>query len=213
MSPFFLVCPSIHLFISRPLAGFLTHIYREKEREKERGSAKQTQLKLTMAPALTTPAPIPPHHLTPKPAPKSIFPDGIRTSGQHEPLYDLLRPYSAFPRKITGPTAWTKADYENHPEQWTHYFSEAEIAEIGGAADAFIASGTPLTGISRDGFPLPVFSEFLGPLRRELIDGKGFVLFKGLPVKEWGNKKSAGLFLSLSFPLCNTSMDSGFGFV
>ena len=32
-------------------------------------------------------------------------------------------------------------------------------------------------------------------LRRELIDGKGFILFKGLPVAEWGNRKSAAAYM------------------
>jgi hypothetical protein len=59
-----------------------------------------------MAPALTSSAPTAPHELskqlTNNHAPKNIFPDGIKTSGQHDPLYDLLRPYSDFPKEITG---------------------------------------------------------------------------------------------------------------
>ena len=82
-------------------------------------------------------------------APRSIFPDGIRTSGQHPPLYDALKPYSEFPTEITGPTLWKKEDYENKPERWTHPFTDEEIQELSDTADAFIASGTPLTGISK----------------------------------------------------------------
>jgi len=59
-----------------------------------------------MAPALTSSAPTAPHELSKKlvnnDAPRNIFPDGIKTSGQHEPLYDQLRPYSDFPKEITG---------------------------------------------------------------------------------------------------------------
>lgn len=82
-------------------------------------------------------------------APRSIFPDGIRTSGQHVPLYDALKPYSQFPREIAGRTVWNRDDYVNNPERWTHRFTEDEVAELGAAADEFIASGTPLTGISK----------------------------------------------------------------
>src|SRR5690348_13980103 len=82
-------------------------------------------------------------------APTSIFPDGIRTSGQHAPLYDILQPYSAFPKEITGPTVWRREDYINNPERWVHPFTPEEIAELSATADAFIASGTPLTGISQ----------------------------------------------------------------
>ncbi|KAF2799491.1 Clavaminate synthase-like protein [Melanomma pulvis-pyrius CBS 109.77] len=154
-----------------------------------------------MSPSLTTTAPpstdpLPTKYANNK-APKSIYPDGIKTSGQHAPLYDLLRPYSDFPTEITGPTVWKAEDYINNPERWTHHFSPSENAEISAAADAFIASGTPLTGISQNNFKLPEFSKFLAPLRKELIDGKGFILFKGLPVTEWGNRKSAVAYMGL----------------
>lgn len=82
-------------------------------------------------------------------APTSVFPDGIRTSGQHPPLYDALRPYEEFPKEITGPTVWQKEEFENNPERWTHRFTEEEVAELGETADRFIQSGIPLTGISK----------------------------------------------------------------
>ncbi|KAF2685906.1 taurine catabolism dioxygenase-like protein TauD [Lentithecium fluviatile CBS 122367] len=161
-----------------------------------------------MAPALTTTVPTAPHDLSkpqqqpPAPfqnhkAPRSIYPDGIKTSGQHPPLYDLLHPYEDFPKEITGPTVWNAAEYKNNPERWTHPFSAEEIQEISEAADAFIASKTPLTGISQENFKLPTFGAFLGTLRKELIDGKGFILFKNLPVTEWGNHKSAVAYMGL----------------
>lgn len=82
-------------------------------------------------------------------APRSIFPDGIRTSGQHPPLYDRLKPYSEFPQEISGPTLWKQEDYVDQPDKWTHPFTDEEIQELSDTADRFIASGTPLTGISK----------------------------------------------------------------
>lgn len=92
-------------------------------------------------------------------APTSIFPDGIRTSGQHPPVYSLLKPYSEFPKQIAGETAWQKEDFQANPEKWTHSFTEEEIEELGNAADKFIESGTELTGISK--VLLPYLSPFL----------------------------------------------------
>jgi hypothetical protein len=95
--------------------------------------------------------PTPPHQLS-SPAQRTvdrkIFPDGIRTSGQHPPLYDLLKPYSDFPKQITGETVWKAEDYTHNPERWVHVFNEEEIAELSNAADKFLAEKTPLTGIS-----------------------------------------------------------------
>lgn len=82
-------------------------------------------------------------------APRNIFPDGIKTSGQHNPLYEKLRPYEDFPKEITGPTVWKKEEFQHNPERWVHPFSEEEVQELSDTADAFIASGTPLTGISK----------------------------------------------------------------
>lgn len=80
---------------------------------------------------------------------KAVFPDGIKTSGQTAPNYDLLQSYDSFPKEITGPTVWDPKDYRNNPETWVHPFSEDEIQEMSVAADAFMASGTPLTGITK----------------------------------------------------------------
>lgn len=128
---------------------------------------------------------------------RAVFPDGIRTSGQHNPLYEQLRPYGDFPKEITEQTVWKAEDYENSPERWVHRFTAEEIQELSDTSDAFIASGTPLTGIAKSNFPLPKLSAALGRIRDDLIDGKGFVLFKGFPADRWGGHKNAVGYMGL----------------
>lgn len=84
------------------------------------------------------------------------------------------------------------------------------------AVEEFKAAGTPLTGISKvsehqfnekteiqvlmvvqENFPLPRLSSFLASIRNELLNGKGFVLFKGFPVERWGKEKSAIAYMGL----------------
>ncbi|OJI98638.1 hypothetical protein ASPVEDRAFT_80276 [Aspergillus versicolor CBS 583.65] len=125
------------------------------------------------------------------------FPDGLKTTGQHPPLYDALRPFDKFPKSISGPTLWKAEDYKDAPEKWTHRFSAEEIAELSATSDAFLAAKTPLTGISKSNFPLPKLSALLTELREDLLNGKGFILFKGFPVEEWGNHKSAVAYMGL----------------
>lgn len=132
-----------------------------------------------------------------KPVDLAIFPDGFKTSGQHPPLYDQLYPYSAFPKKITGPTVWSAEEYAAHPEQWTHVFSDDEIRELSDAADRFMAANLPLTGINPENFPLPGLAPSLKSMRNELLNGKGFILYKGFPVNEWGTHKSAVAYMGL----------------
>ena len=66
-------------------------------------------------------------------APRDVFPDGIRTSGQLDPEYSLLQPYESFPEHIEGPTAWKREDYADQPKKWVHRFTDEEIEELGKA--------------------------------------------------------------------------------
>ncbi|KAH7141851.1 hypothetical protein EDB81DRAFT_899231 [Dactylonectria macrodidyma] len=128
---------------------------------------------------------------------KGIFPDGYKTSGQYEPVYSAIQPYDRFPKEITGPTAWQPQEYRNNPEKWTHSFTEEEVAEIEAAADAFIESRLPLTAITKDHFKLPKLAILMQELRKKLIDGQGFWLFKNLPVQKWGLQRSATAYMGL----------------
>ncbi|KAL2799064.1 hypothetical protein BJX66DRAFT_353097 [Aspergillus keveii] len=135
--------------------------------------------------------------VAPAPVPLDVFPDGLKTTGQHPPLYEELHPFDEFPKQISGPTLWKAEDYRDAPEKWTHRFTAEEVAELSATADAFLASKTPLTGISKSNFPLPKLSATLTTLREDLLNGKGFILFKGFPAQEWGNHKSAVAYMGL----------------
>ena len=54
---------------------------------------------------------------------------------------------------------------------------------------------------------------FLGSMRNELLNGKGFILFKGLPVQAWGNHKSAVAYMGLGTYLGYFVSQNGFGHV
>ena len=93
--------------------------------------------------------PLPTSALGPLKADPTIFPDGLKTSGQHSPIASLIRPYTDYPQVIEGRTVWSKGDFEGRDDKWQRPFTAEEIAEIGQAAEDFIASGRPLTGISQ----------------------------------------------------------------
>lgn len=105
-----------------------------------------------MAPSILDSQPTAPHELS-SPAQhvvdRKIFPDGIKTSGQHPPLLEHLRPYSEFPKEITGESVWRAEDYVNNPERWVHPLTAEETTELSDAADKFLSDKIPLTGISQ----------------------------------------------------------------
>lgn len=168
-----------------------------------------------MAPAIveTAPSSTPvSSKLSSKAVDTSVFPDGVKTSGQLDPIYDQLYPYSAFPKQIstTAPTYWDAADYDPNPSLWQHPFSPEELDSLSKAADEFIAQGLPITGITPSNFHLSsTLRASLASMRNELLNGKGFLLYKGLPVHEWGNYKSGvayfGLGSHLGLPVSQNS--------
>ena len=54
---------------------------------------------------------------------------------------------------------------------------------------------------------------FLEPMRKEILNGKGFILFKGFPVQEWGNHKSAVAYMGLGTYLGYFVSQNGLGHV
>ena len=60
-----------------------------------------------------------------------------------------------------------------------------------------MASGESLTGITKANFSLPKLAGSLAAMRQEMLNGKGFILYKGFPVDEWGHHKSAVAYMGL----------------
>jgi hypothetical protein len=71
------------------------------------------------------------------------------SSGQTEPILELLRPYSAFPKTITGPTVWKREDFINDTSLWKHTWTAEHIKELEAAYEAFLSSGLELPEINQ----------------------------------------------------------------
>jgi hypothetical protein len=71
------------------------------------------------------------------------------TSGQHEPVPELLAPYSAFPKEITGPTVWKREEFINDTSKWQHRWTPELIAELEQSYEDFQARGVELPQINK----------------------------------------------------------------
>jgi hypothetical protein len=85
---------------------------------------------------------------------------------------------------IGGAPAWTGADMRLREAEWAYRLSPAEISEIERATEAVLARGLDLAAIRRADFPLPSLGPVLERLRGEVLDGRGFVLLRGMPVED-----------------------------
>src|SRR4051794_9760262 len=88
------------------------------------------------------------------------------------------------PGPLIGPAAWYGRDMAGR-DDWIFALSADEIAEIERAVAAFARSGAALADVSPATFDLPRLAPRLADVRRELLDGRGFVLIRGLPVDRY----------------------------
>jgi hypothetical protein len=85
---------------------------------------------------------------------------------------------------IEGPSAWTAAEMRGREAEWTYRLSPSHIAEIEAALTAVQVRGLDIADISREDFPLPTLGPVLEHLRGEVLNGRGFVLLRGMPVED-----------------------------
>lgn len=92
------------------------------------------------------------------------------------------------PERIEGPSAW-KGEVLRHQTDWIYRLSRAEIDEIEEAVETVQRSGAALATLGRDDFPLPRLQSALAEWERTLLEGRGFILVRGLPIEgrsiEW----------------------------
>src|SRR5271169_1320958 len=93
--------------------------------------------------------------------------------------------------RVRGPSAWIGADMKKREAEWTYQLSSAEIAEIEAAVKAVQARGLDIVDIRREDFPLPTLGPVLDRLRAEVLEGRGFVLLRGMPVEDRPMAESA----------------------
>jgi Taurine catabolism dioxygenase TauD, TfdA family len=91
---------------------------------------------------------------------------------------------------VAGPAAWRGNDVAG----WQREFSAAEIAEIEAAVDAY--RGDP-AALSPANFSLPTLGPALRAILQELLEGRGFILLRGLPVQSWSRERQALAYLGI----------------
>jgi len=100
------------------------------------------------------------------------------------------------PAEVRDQSAWYGPDLACRPD-WIHHLSEAEMAEVEDAVDKLRRSNCDLASIGSDDFPLPTLGQRLNAVLDEVLNGRGFVLIRALPVDRWTKRKAAIAFLGI----------------
>lgn len=100
------------------------------------------------------------------------------------------------PPEIQGPSAWYGPDLAGD-RNWIEYLSSAEIAEVERATERLASQSSDIVTIGKEHFPLATLAPRLHRLLDEVLDGRGFVLLRALPVGNWTKRESAIAFFGI----------------
>jgi hypothetical protein len=96
---------------------------------------------------------------------------------------------------------------------WIHEFTPAELREIDAAVQTFDASDADILEIRREDFRLPLLEPTLREARSQVLHGRGFHLFRGIPVERYTIRQSAIAYWGIGLHLGEPVSQNGKGHV
>ena len=89
-----------------------------------------------------------------------------------------------FAAPIRHRSAWTVADFRS-PADYAVDLSAAQLRDIAAAMRRIKAAGIGLDGLQREHFEVPSLRPVVEEIRRQVEDGRGFVLLRRLPIEDY----------------------------
>lgn len=115
--------------------------------------------------------------------------------------------WTALPPKVEDRSAWYAMDQTD----WVERISADQISEVEKAVREVEQAGVEIGKISAEDTPLPTLGPRLREILDEVLNGRGFVLIKRLPVERWTRRQSATAFLIIGAQLGNLRMQNAAG--
>lgn len=117
------------------------------------------------------------------------------------------------PPEQTGNDAWYGPEMAARDE-WLMPLSAVDVREIEQTMAPLIAREADIAAISAADFPLPSLeSKLKSRVRDEVLDGRGFLLLRGLPVERWNIREAATAFFGLGAHLGSARSQNAKGHV
>ncbi len=108
------------------------------------------------------------------PSPTATFPPGL-------------------PARIDDASAWLGPAMAARSD-WIEAFTAAELDELALASEPWMDASADLASLTKARFALPTLAPRIEATLRDLLEGRGFALWRGLPVERWGRRRSAIAF-------------------
>lgn len=127
--------------------------------------------------------------------------------------FHTARREPASPMKpVVDPAGWT-AETLGAVANYAYVLTPADRAELVDAVAVYERSGAAMEGVTPATFPLPALSKTLADIRRELLDGRGIVIVRNLPIDELDRAGVALAYLGLGSYLGKTMVQNRHGHV
>jgi hypothetical protein len=105
-------------------------------------------------------------------------------------LHYFARPHERIPSApIAGAAAWRGAELRQRSD-WQYPLTPAEVAEVKAAVANAQATGKLMGEMSAEDLPLPTLAPRIAQWREEIRRGRGFVLIRGVPVRDWTEQQA-----------------------
>src|SRR5215470_11453671 len=116
----------------------------------------------------------------------------MRANLQARTAQDIDTPATpVFAAPIRHPSAWAVADFRS-PADYSVDLDATQLRDVAATMRRIKAAGIGLDGLQREHFEVPSLRPILDEIRRQLEDGRGFVLLRRLPVEDY-SKDELGL--------------------
>lgn len=116
----------------------------------------------------------------------------------------------SIPRSIQGDCAWHGKEIQGS-SSWIVHWTPEQITELEAAAAHFSKTGIALENITPESFPLQKLKPFIADVLHTLLQGRGFVMLRGLPIKEWGIEKAACIYMGIGRHMGSLRSSNGKG--
>ena len=116
----------------------------------------------------------------------------------------------SMPGYIKGSCAWQGKEIQESPS-WIVHWTPAQIAELEAAAEHFANTGIALENITTESFPVATLKSFIADVLHELMQGRGFVMLRGLPIQNWSIEKAATIYMGIGRHMGSLRSSNGKG--
>ncbi|KAL4957575.1 hypothetical protein BDW69DRAFT_19004 [Aspergillus filifer] len=102
-----------------------------------------------------------------------------------------------FPRELSSDLAWDGRELANVYD-WNYHLTEDDLKEVEQALQYFKALNIALGHVNQETFPLPKLHDILRSISKEVHQGRGFKVIRGVPVDQYTREENTIIYAGIT---------------